>query len=140
VRLPVETLKVVKVAFADTVTETGAVNMGAALFETVTTAPPVGAAFERVTVQAAVALAPRLAGVHCKDETRTGATREMVVEAEDPLSEAVRVAVWLVESVPVEMLKVAEVALAAAVTDVGAVNAGAPAFVNATTAPPVVVA
>ena len=86
-------LNVAEVAFADTVTDAGAVNTVAALFVSVTTEPPVGATFDSVTVQVALALAPRALGVHANDETRTVACNETVVDTEDPLSDAPSVAV-----------------------------------------------
>ena len=81
------------VAFAATVTEAGAVSVGAALLESATTAPLVGAAFDNVTVQVDTAFAPRLLGAHTTEDTRAGATKDTVVDVEDPFSEAVSVAV-----------------------------------------------
>lgn len=57
--------------------------------EIVTRAPPVGAALVKVTVQAELALEVRVVGVHCRAETRTGMTSEIVAEEEEPFREAV---------------------------------------------------
>ena len=77
----VVTLKVADVAEAATVTEAGTVRV-ALEFERVTLAPPVGAAWVRVTVQVLEELAPMLDGLQASDETSTGATRFTVVLAE----------------------------------------------------------
>jgi hypothetical protein len=55
---------------ADTVTEAGVVSRDE-LSETVTAVPPVGAAFERVTVQVLLALEPRLVGAQVKEESES---------------------------------------------------------------------
>ena len=135
--VPIEMPKVAEEALAATVTEAGAVNVGAALFDSVTTEPPEGAVWDRVTVQRPVPFELRALGEHCKDDTRIAAAcRETVVDAEDPLSEAMRVAVSFVERLPVETPKVAEEALAATVTEAGAVKVGAALFDSVTTEPP----
>jgi len=78
------TLKLAEVAAAGTATEGGTVK--AVLFELrPTTTPPAGAALESVTVQ--------LAMEQFRAEIRTGATRPIVAVREEPLSEAVTVAV-----------------------------------------------
>ena len=51
------------------------------------------AALESVTVQAAVALAASEDGEHCNAVTVTGATRDKLADVDDPLKEAVMVAV-----------------------------------------------
>jgi hypothetical protein len=82
VMLALVALKPAVVAPAATVTEAGTVRIALLLDSvTVTAAPPVGAALDRVTVQALVALDPRLAGAHVIEDTSTGATRLMVVLA-----------------------------------------------------------
>ena len=55
-------------------------------------APPEGAFFVRVTVQAAEAPGPRVAGVQDTAETRTGASRLTVTVLETPLRVAVMIA------------------------------------------------
>jgi hypothetical protein len=80
----VVTLKVAAVAPAATLTEVGVVST-ALLSERATLAPPVGAAFVNVTVQAPDALGPRLLGVHAREDTRTGATKLTLALAELPL-------------------------------------------------------
>ena len=77
----VVTLKVADVAAAGTVTEAGTVNV-ASEFERVTLAPPVGAAWVRVTVQLLEELAPMLEGLQASDETSAGATRLTTALAE----------------------------------------------------------
>jgi hypothetical protein len=77
----VVTLNVTDVAAAATVTEAGTVRV-ALEFARVTLAPPVGAAWVRVTVQVLEELAPMLAGLQASDETTTGAARLTVVLAE----------------------------------------------------------
>ena len=80
----VVTLKVPVVAAAATVTDAGVVSV-VLLSDSVTLAPPAGAAFDSVTVHVLDAFGPRLVGVHTTDETRTGATRLTVAFAELPL-------------------------------------------------------
>lgn len=74
-------LKVLEVAPAATVIEAGTVSV-ALLFERVTLAPPVGAAWVRVTVQVLEEFCPRLLGLQDKADTETGAARLTVVFAE----------------------------------------------------------
>ncbi len=88
-----------------------------------TDAPPVGAAFDNVTVQELVAFDPKLVGLHASELTKTGATKLIVAGLELPLYVAVTVAVRLLLSVPVVALKLAVVAFAATVTDAGTVSA-----------------
>jgi hypothetical protein len=77
----VVTVKVAEVAAAATVTEAGTVRV-ALEFVRVTLAPPVGAAWVRVTVHVLEELAPMLAGLQLRDDTCTGATRLTVAVAE----------------------------------------------------------
>ena len=74
-------LKVADVAAAATVTEAGTVSVELVLVS-VTLAPPVGAAWVKVTVQVLEEFCPRLVGLHASDETRTGARRLTVALAE----------------------------------------------------------
>ena len=64
--------------------EAGTVSF-ALLFERVTLAPPVGAAWVKVTVQVLEAFGPRLLGLQDNADTETGAARLTVVFAELPL-------------------------------------------------------
>ena len=73
-------LKVAVVAAAATATDTGTVSV-ASLLVKVTVAPPVGAAWVRVTVQVLAEFGPRVVGLQASDETST-ATRLMVALAE----------------------------------------------------------
>jgi hypothetical protein len=77
----VVTMKVADVAAAATVTEAGTVNVALEL-ESVTLAPPVGAAWVRVTVQVLEELAPMLEGLQASDDTSTDAARFTVALAE----------------------------------------------------------
>jgi len=88
-----------------------------------TDAPPVGAAFDNVTVHELLAFDPKLVGLHTNELTKTGATRLMVAGAELPLYVAVTVAVRLLLSVPVVALKPAVVVPAPTVTEAGTVKA-----------------
>ena len=62
------------------------------LFDTLTIAPPVGAALLRVTVQVLEELGLRLLGLQASAVISTGATRLTLALAELPLYMAVRVA------------------------------------------------
>ena len=73
-------LKVAVVAAATTVTDAGTVRVELVLVR-VTEAPPVGAAWVRVTVQVLEEFGPRLVGLQASDEI-TGATRLMLALAE----------------------------------------------------------
>ena len=90
-RAAVVALKVAVVAAAATVTDAGMVRVGLVLVR-VTAAPPVGAGWVRVTMQALEALGPRLVGWQTSDETSTAAVRLMVALAEVLLYAAVMVA------------------------------------------------
>ena len=79
--VPVVALKLADVAAAATVTEAGTVSVELVLVS-VTLAPPVGAAWVKVTVQVVDELWPRLVGLQASEETSTGATRLTVVFAE----------------------------------------------------------
>ena len=90
-RATVVALKLAVVAAAATVTEAGMVSVGLLLVR-VTAAPPMGATWVRVIVQALEALGPRLVGLQTRDETSTAAIRLMVALAEVLLYAAVMVA------------------------------------------------
>jgi hypothetical protein len=74
-------LKLADVAAATTVTDAGTVRFEL-LFDTLTLAPPVGAACVRVTVQVLVEFAPRLLGLQDNADIEIVATRLTVVLAE----------------------------------------------------------
>ena len=63
----------------------------------------------------------------------TGATREIVAGLDEPFSVAVTVAVWSESSAPVLAVNVAEVALAATLTEEGTVNRDEALLESATT-------
>jgi hypothetical protein len=77
----VVTVKVADEAPAATVTDAGTVRTELVLVK-VTIAPPVGAAWVRVTVQVLEEMGPRLMELQDSEETNTGATRLMVALAE----------------------------------------------------------
>ena len=77
-------LNVAEVAAAAAVTEAGTVSVEL-LFDKLMLAPPVGAAWVKVTVQVLEEFGPRLVGLHANDETRTGATKLRLAVAELPL-------------------------------------------------------
>jgi hypothetical protein len=81
-------------------------------------------ALARVRVQAVLAFAATVEGVHLRAETVTGPadTSERVVGTAEPFREAVIVAVWSAVRAPAVAVKVAEVALAGTLTEAGTVN------------------
>ena len=87
-RLPELIGKEAATAFAATVTDDGTVSAERLLLR-LTTAPPDPAALDSVTVQFALALAPNVAGLHCREETTAGATKDTVEERDAPLYVAV---------------------------------------------------
>ena len=76
-----------------------------------------------MTVQLEVVPEFTLLGVQVRPVTSMGATRFNVTVWEEPLSEAVTVAFWLVVRVPAVAVKLAEVAPAGTVTEAGTVSA-----------------
>jgi hypothetical protein len=98
----VVTLKAAEVAPAATVTDPGTVSVGFVLVR-VTVAPPVGAGWVSVTVQALDELGPRLVGLQARVETSAGATGVKLdaaplnaITVADQMSDTLRVAVALV--------------------------------------------
>ena len=134
--VPVEIVKVPETEPAATVTDAGAVNVGDALLVRVTTAPPVNAAFESVAVQVVLAFEGRVVKVQASPRRVGGVTSDSLAVAVVPFSAPVRVAVWLLVIVPVEILNVPVVAPAATVTVAGAVTAADALLVRVTTTPP----
>jgi hypothetical protein len=90
--VPAVAVKVAVVAAAVTVTEAGTVNE-LLLSAIVTVVPPVGAAFDSVTVQVLVPLEFRLMGVQASEDRVTAVTRLMEAVRETLPSVAVTVAV-----------------------------------------------
>ena len=86
-------LKVAVVAFAATPTDAGTVSAGDALLVKVTTAPPTGAALDRVTVHVAVPFEERAAAVQESALMVTGACKVTVAVAVVPFRVPVSVAV-----------------------------------------------
>ena len=126
--------KVAEVAPAATVTEAGTVS-AALLSDKETTAPPVGAALLRVTVQVEEALEVSEVGLQERLVGTVFVTRLREKVTEEPESDAVMTAVLLVVIVEAVAEKVAEVAPAATVTEAGTVNKAL--FLDReTTAPP----
>ena len=134
--VPVEIVKVPLVAPAATVTDAGTVRVGEALFVRATTRPPAGAACEIVAVHVVLPFDVSDVCVHEKPAIVTWVCSDTVAVAVVPLYVPVRVAVWLDDTVPVEIVNVPLVAPAATVTDAGTVRVGEALFVNVTTAPP----
>jgi hypothetical protein len=131
--VPVPAVNVAEVALAATLTEGGTVNRDEALLESVTTVLLV-ADFDRVTVQVVLALEARLAVAHCREDRVTaGATRESVTGLDEPFNVAVTVAAWSENSVPALAVNVAEVALAATLTEDGTVSRDAALLESVTT-------
>ena len=77
----VVTLNVFEVVATATVTDAGTVSV-ALVFDKVTMAPPVGAAWVSVTVQVLDEFGPIVLGLQAKEETRTVAARVTVALAE----------------------------------------------------------
>jgi len=86
-------VKVAVVAPAATLTEPGTVSAEDALLARVTETPPATAALLSVTVQVVEALEASEGDPHPSAVMVFGATSDMVAEALEPLSDAVRVAV-----------------------------------------------
>ena len=104
-----------------TVTDAGTVRL--TLFEaSVTAAPPVVAALDRVTVQVEDALLPSDAGAHTRPLTTVGATSAIVAACDVPLYVAVTCADWSVARTPEVAEKVVAVDPDATVTDAGTVS------------------
>jgi len=83
VRVPVVALKLAEDP-EPTLSVAGAARAALSLFSA-RVIPPVGTVFDNVTVQVLLPLDPRLEGVQATEETSTGATRLIVVRAEEPL-------------------------------------------------------
>jgi hypothetical protein len=83
-KAPVVALKVAEVAPAATATDAGTVSVELVLVR-VTVAPPVGAAWVRVTVQVLAELDARLVGLQASEETSTDVAKLIVALAELPL-------------------------------------------------------
>jgi hypothetical protein len=130
--VPAVAVKVAMVLLDPTATEAGTVN-AAALLHSVTVAPPV---CDTVTVQVALAPEPRLAGLHVRPLSSTGAANEIVAVCVLQFSIAVMVAVWLLAVAPAVAVKVAVVLLDPTATEAGTVNA-ATLLHSVTVAPPV---
>jgi hypothetical protein len=89
---PVVTTKVTELAFPGIVTLAGTFS-AAALSVRVTVAPLERAGFESVMVQVVLELAARLVAAHCREEMVGSVASVMVAVCEDPLRDAVTVAV-----------------------------------------------
>ena len=94
------------------------------LEERATVDPPVGAAFDRVTVQAALEPEGTVVGEHCSPVTVTGGAEIVrVATAEVALREAVTVTARLAATEPAAAVKAAVEEPAAATTEAGTVKA-----------------
>jgi hypothetical protein len=87
-----EAVKAAEAAPAGTVKIAGTVRSDGRLLERETATPGAGAAFERVIVHVVLAFEARLAAAHLRLERVTGANRENVVAAVEPLNVTVTVA------------------------------------------------
>ena len=70
--------------------------------------------------------------MHCRAETVRGAVTDTVTDLEEPFKAAVMVADWSARTAPVLAVKVAEVALAATLTEGGTVNTDGRLFESVT--------
>jgi hypothetical protein len=127
--------KVAEVESAATVTEAGTVNT-ALLVDRETTAPPVGAAVPRVTVQVDEPLEVSESGSQERLGATVPASRPMEKVTEEPDRDAVMTAVLSAAMLEAVAVKLAEVALAGMVTEAGTVSVGLSSE-RETTAPPV---
>ena len=127
-------VNVAVVAPAATVADAATVT-AVLLLESVTTAPPAGAAAVRVTVQLLVPGVAMVAGLHVRAFGRTGGCTVTTVVFDTLAARAVSVTFVLLATVPAVAVKPAEVAPAATVTDAGTVTA-ALSLDNVTTVPP----
>ena len=84
-------LNVALVAPEATVTEAGTVS-AEVLLESAMLAPPAGAAWFKVTVEALEVFAPKVVGLHASDEICAVATKLIFVVSEAPFRVAVSVA------------------------------------------------
>jgi hypothetical protein len=132
----VEALKEVATALGGTVTAAGTLSRVGRLLERDTDTPPAGAALDRVTVHAVLALGLRLAAAHLRPErvgVATGATSEIVAAADEVFRAAVTVADWLDPGVPAAAVKVADAALDGTLTEAGTVSRVGALLESATT-------
>jgi hypothetical protein len=90
--LPAVAAKVTEARPAGTVTEGAGTGSSALLPLRLTTMPPAGAAFDRLTVQLVEAPDPMLVGEQPSEESNTGATRLIDAVCDTALSVAVTVA------------------------------------------------
>jgi hypothetical protein len=123
VTVPAVAVNVAEVAEAATVTEAGTTRVEL-LSERVTKRPDAGAAPLKATVQVVLAPEASVVGEQVRELNVTAACgpRVRVAVLEAPLSDAVRTADWLVETVPALAVKVEVEAPAATVTEVGTVR------------------
>ena len=119
--VPAEAENVAVVAPVFTETEAGTVRTPVAELAMVTLVPAV-AAWLRVTVQVVDAFEAREPAAHVSELMPVGAASEMLACLLDPLSVAVRVAVWPDAIVPAEAVNVAVIAPAVTDTEAGTVR------------------
>ena len=132
---PLLAVNVAMPAAGATVTDAGTLSKEFVLAR-VTTAPPAGAGWERLTVQVLDTFGPMLVGLQITEETSTNGARLMVVFAEPPLYAAVMVAIELLAMAAAVTVNVSEVAKDAMVNEPGIVNVGL-LFDRIMVAPPV---
>jgi hypothetical protein len=133
---PAVAVKLPLVLPAAILTELGVVS-AALVSEILTTEPPVGAAWVRVTVHVLEVLGANVAGLHASadSDNDTAGTRLRLVLLELLLYVAVMVALWLLLIVPAVTLNVEELDPAATTTELGTVRTEL-VSVSITVAPP----
>ena len=120
--VPAAAVNVAVVALAGTLSEAGTVS-AALLDDNATVTGNMNEAFDNVAVHELFALAANVEGLHCREVKFTGPCNLIVVVGDDPLSDAVMVAVALVVTLPAVAVNVAVVLLAATFTEEGTVKA-----------------
>ena len=119
---PVLTVNGPVVEPAVTVTVAGTVNADRPLLLSTTDTPLAPAAFDSVTVQLLLAFAPKVVGVHCREETTVGATRLMVTLCDVPPYDTITDPFWSALNTPVLIGNDAVVAFADTITEDGSVK------------------
>jgi hypothetical protein len=126
---------VIEAKVAGTVTEAGTDSTVALLEASATVLPPVGAGRLKVTLHVANAPGATLTGAHASDET-VGLGVTVIVTVVLPPSEAVKVTVWEVLTVPAVAVNVADVAALGTVIEAGAGSALLLSEASVTAMPP----
>jgi hypothetical protein len=134
VSVPVAAVKLAEFEPAATEIDTGTVNAVGALFARLTAAAE-GAFLDNVTLQEVDEFACRVVFAHCTEETDITETSENVTGCDIPFIEAVMVADWSDEIVPVDAVNVAVLEPDATETVAGIVNTDGAELASVTVAP-----